>query len=474
MNNFECPFSLYARHCPDAIALRGNDQTWTYQQCHAWTSGLVNRLREANIAAGDCVAFIPTKAFPTPLFFFALFRIGAIAFPLNSYLPKEGVKRLLAAARPALFLYNERLLFPELKLKTLSLTTFFRSVKPTAHALQPFLVKKHIATYLATSGTTKTPKIAALSIGNHYYSALGSNGALPSLHEQGRWLLSLPLYHVAGIAILFRTFLAGATLVLPSSSPLDPRFSAHEKISHLSLVPTQLYRLLDFPHNLVTSWLKHLRCVLLGGATISADLYHRASAQGLPLYPTYGMTEMGSQVTTATDRAVTFFSLGHPLPYRECKMNAEGEICVRGKTLFQGYLNEQKELHLPLDSEGYFATRDVGSYSLQKGLHVLGRKDRLFMSGGENIHPEEIERSLLSIQGIVDVCVTPVQDKEFGMRPIAYVTSTHPLEPRLLQERLAAELPRYKIPIDFLPMSQRMAEGNSAKSQVGKAEPPPN
>ena len=456
MNSFECPFSFYARHCPDAIALRGSDQTWTYQQCHAWINGLVNRLRETGITAGDCIAFVPTTAFPTPLFFFSLFRLGAIAFPLNGYLPKEGIKRQLDAVCPTLFLCEEGSFCSELKLKTLASTTLFHSVKPTPHALQPFLIKQQIATYLTTSGTTKMPKIAALSLGNHYYSALGSNGTLPSLHEEGRWLLSLPLYHVAGIAILFRTFLAGATLVLPSSSPLDPSSCAREKVSHLSLVPTQLYRLLDSPESVVAPLVKQLRCLLLGGDTISAELYHRASAQGFPLYPTYGMTEMGSQVTTATDRAVTFFSLGHPLPYRECKMNAEGEICVRGKTLFQGYLNERKELDLPLDSEGYFATHDLGSYSLQKGLHVLGRKDRLFMSGGENIHPEEIERSLLSIQGIIDVRVAPVQDKEFGMRPIAYVNSTTPLEPKLLQERLAAELPRYKIPIDFLPMSQKM------------------
>ena len=290
------------------------------------------------------------------------------------------------------------------------------------------------------------------SLGNHYYSALGSNGCLPSL-ENGQWLLSLPLYHIAGIAILFRVFLAGATVVLPPSRSFDAAAIATTKISHLSLVPTQLQRLLELDLAATQKITQRLKCLLVGGAMISKSLYYQSLHHSYPLYPTYGMTEMSSQITTATDKDTAFFSLGHPLPYRQCNVTRSGEIKVKGKTLFQGYLSAPGRIERSLDQNGYFATRDIGHYSYQTGLTFLGRKDRLFISGGENIYPEEIERALLSIQGILDARVTPTYDREFGMRPTAYIHSRDPIQPEKIKQTLALALPKYKIPVNFIVMS---------------------
>ncbi len=99
-----------------------------------------------------------------------------------------------------------------------------------------------------------------------------------------------------------------------------------------------------------------------------------------------------------------------------------------------------------VNSEGYFETGDLGTYCPKRGLHISGRKDRLFISGGENIHPEEIERLLQSIEGITHAEVVPTPDEEFGFRPTAYIESDQGYEEEALKTHLKIFLPNFKIP----------------------------
>ena len=112
---------------------------------------------------------------------------------------------------------------------------------------------------------------------------------------------------------------------------------------------------------------------------------------------------------------------------------------------------EDQTFLLPLDKEGWFHTKDMGDYHPKKGLRVMGRKDRLFISGGENIQPEEIERHLLNFPGITAARVTPTEDKEFGFRPVAFIRSSEPYEKRVLNEYLKGVLPSFKLPVEYLP-----------------------
>ncbi|MCB1115896.1 MAG: o-succinylbenzoate--CoA ligase [Chlamydiia bacterium] len=429
MNLFECPFSLHARKRPKAIALLSSEEEWTYATCEALISGIAAKLKELGVKSGDVVALLPTKLFPTPLLFFALFRLGAIACPLNIYHPLESLPKSLDDLGASLILYPDALTLP--KLKQIALP-FSKCIRKGKSAGQTFLDKKALATYLFTSGTTASPKIACHTLSNHYYSALGSNAYMP-LHEGDRYFLSLPLYHIAGIAILFRTFLAGGAVALDDGA---------KNITHVSFVPTQLFRLLKQKNR--PSYKK----ILLGGADIPYSLYMEAIHAGLPVCPSYGMTEMSSQI--ATHFSSSSFSLGHPLPYRDIKIGNEGEILVKGKTLFQGYLQKDGTLALPLDEEGFFATKDLGSYCPKRGLFVRGRKDRLFISGGENIQPEEIERHLKNIQGIIRAKVVPVPDKEFGHRPKAFIESEKDVNEEELKAYLSSLLPKFKIPTSFV------------------------
>jgi O-succinylbenzoic acid--CoA ligase len=131
------------------------------------------------------------------------------------------------------------------------------------------------------------------------------------------------------------------------------------------------------------------------------------------------------------------------------RLAPDGEILVRGPCLFEGYW-ENGKIDLLVDKEGWFATGDLGSYSPTKGLKIIGRKDWQFISGGENIQPEEIERELLSLPGILEAIVVPIPDPEFGHRPVACIRCADPsFDLRQMRNVLLSKLPKYKIPISL-------------------------
>lgn len=357
---------------------------------------------------------------------------------LYCQMEKDLIPLLFAAFREniSLFIVNPKLPFSfvEKKGKELGITQFLTNLNDLNQLPTLAPSKMHLdfeqTLYLLTSGSTGDPKIAALTLGGFYYSALGSIPAL-SLNEGDVWKLSLPIYHVSGIALLFRTFIAKAAISLTAN-----------EATHLSFVPTQLFRHLENPQEM-----SKVKCILLGGAVIPPHLYLEGIKRGLPLFLTYGLTEMSSSVLITSSPILengTFY-LGDPLPYREMKLE-NGEILVKGRTLFQGYF---PKLH-----EGWFSTKDLGTYKPDKGFAILGRKDRMFISGGENIQPEEIERALLENENVLDVYVAPSNDPEFGQVPIAYIKTSLPIPQ--LKSYLMEKLPSFKIPRKFLPFSENI------------------
>ncbi len=173
--------------------------------------------------------------------------------------------------------------------------------------------------------------------------------------------------------------------------------------------------------------------------------------RGLPIHTSYGLTEMASQVTATPPGASReeLRTSGRPLPHREISISEEGEVLVRGETLFTGYVKGDI-IDRPLDVDGWFHTGDLGGLDADGFLRVRGRKDNLFISGGENIQPEEIEAALCRLDGIEDAVVVPVPDMEFGFRPVAFVRTTGgSVETEDLARALEPTLPRFKIPVAF-------------------------
>jgi O-succinylbenzoic acid--CoA ligase len=302
---------------------------------------------------------------------------------------------------------------------------------------------RQAAIVVATSGSTGEPKLALLPLSALLMSARTSAPAC-ALTRNDCWHLSLPLFHVGGLGILFRTLITGSSLSLANSIE-NTKESA---TTHLSLVPTQLYRLLTNPAS--RGMLRRQKAIMLGGAPIGARIVSEALRNNIPIMTTYGLTEMGSAVTLASSPIIatnSSVSIGLPLPGREIKLSADGEVLTRGDTLFAGYITTEG-VSLPLIEGGWFPTGDIGQALPDGTLSIIGRRDAQFISGGENIHPEMIENALTSLPDISAACVVPIPDREFGHRPFAFVVSKVALlDLNDIREALRPLVPSFALPI---------------------------
>lgn len=300
-----------------------------------------------------------------------------------------------------------------------------------------------IASIVFTSGSSGVPKAVAHTQAQHLASARGLLAVL-SFQQHDCWLLSLPMYHVSGLSILYRWLTAGACLKIGSGQLEQDIRGA----THASLVATQLKRLLDHRQPL------QLSHVLLGGSDVPLPLCQQARDSGIETWLGYGMTEAASTVTAKPTDGIP--SAGRVLPNRQVQLRNH-RIYIAGDTLASGYYHQGQLIPL-VDEQGWFDTKDVGLW-VDGELRITGRADNQFISGGENIHCEEIEAVLNRHPDIRQSMVIPVHSPEYGARPIALIDSPSDLSALQLPLWLADKLTRFKIPDAFFPMPQQPQTG---------------
>ena len=297
-------------------------------------------------------------------------------------------------------------------------------------------------TLLETSGSMGIPKTVYHKLEQHILAAQAVI-ANTGLDSSSCSLLSLPLNHIGGLAILIRAWVSGCRWVLPEKH-WTPDWAVNQAgATHMSLVGTQLKRFLEDKQSVRV--LRKLKAILLGGSAISRNLINKAYQEDLPIIMTYGSTETCSQVaaTSLGDNLDRLLTSGKCLADREIKISETGEILVRGDMVCV---------------LGWYHTGDLGYLDNQNYLHVLGRLDNRLISGGENIYPEEIERALLEHPQIESVVVVAKNDEEYGQRPVAFVKMQSVLVPQELQNFLRDRLARFKIPKDWREWPANMPE----------------
>ncbi len=317
----------------------------------------------------------------------------------------------------------------------------------------PWLYGQDGASVIFTSGSQGVPKAILHSWQNHRAQALAS--AIHLGHRRGdRWLLVLPLFHVGGLAVLSRALFTAGCVVMESFDP--PRTARSlTGVEFASLVPTMLYRVLEHfrgPRG-------HLRGVLLGGGPARYPLVQEALERGLPVLRTYGMTETTSQVSTVLPEnpAASLRGSGVPLPAVEVQVvredgrvagrEEEGEIRIRGETVA---FPLRMDLGVRRWSGGWFYTGDIGMWNPYGELVVLGRKDDTVITGGEKVHPSEVEAVLARHPAVRDVVVMGVEDPEWGQRLVAFVACPRPCTEEELRQFVRDRLAGYKTPKDIV------------------------
>lgn len=433
-----CPVHHWAGLTPNHIAIYGPTPL-SYRQLDRRINSLCQQLAQAGLQRGAHLAAVVRGAQQDVLLAWACVRSGIIFSPLNPAFPPARQAELATLLDATAFWSAGEI--PAGSWQSLRLDFVHEQAADESDCM---LEPARFNNMILTSGSSGTPKAVVHRLANHLASARGSAALIP-LDQGCGWLLSLPLFHVGGYAILFRVFLAGATLVLDDrSQPLKARLE-QQPITHLSLVPTQLWRLLAEGFDPARTRLREL---LLGGAAIPQPLVSRLCAMGLEPKVSYGLSEMGSQVCTTIPGNAGV--VGRPLPGREVCIR-EQEICVRGATLFAGYYRDGT-LELPLDGDGWFHTRDKGHFSENGELVVEGRLDNLFISGGENIQPETIEQRLVDHPAVAQALVVPVPSDEWGQRPAAFIDwHGEPAPYPELAAWIRATLPGFMVPDRWLP-----------------------
>ncbi|MFW0765149.1 o-succinylbenzoate--CoA ligase [Trabulsiella odontotermitis] len=386
----------------DRPALRLDDVTLSWTALCQRVDSLASGFQQQGVAEGDGVMLRARNSEQTLLAWLALLQCGARILPVNPKLPVG----LLESLTPGLTLTF--LLDLEDSAQTFSLTPL-RLVERAGDFALPWQPQR-LASMTLTSGSTGLPKAAVHTCAAHLASAQGVL-ALISFKQPDCWLLSLPLFHVSGQGIVWRWLLSGAQLAV-SERPLA---QALDGCSHASLVPTQLWRLLKDNVSLT------LRAVLLGGAAIPVDLTEQASRQGIDTFCGYGLTEFASTVCAKV--ADGGDDVGVPLPGRAVRL-VDGEVWLRADSMASGYWRDGQLTPL-VNDEGWFATRDRGEWRDGR-LVIAGRLDNLFFSGGEGVQPEAVERVIARHPQVRQVFVVPLDDAEFGQRPVAVVECESP------------------------------------------------
>lgn len=290
-----------------------------------------------------------------------------------------------------------------------------------------------VALVVATSGSAGEPKGVELT-----HDALGASAAATAARlgagPDDRWLCCLPVHHVAGLMTVARSILAGA----------EPAFESASGATLVSLVPTQLVRLLDGGADL-----SRFRWVLLGGGPVPPVLVARATSAGARIVATYGMTETCGGVVYD----------GVPLEGVDVRAPA-GEIELRGPMLMRGY-RLRPDLTEAALRDGWLRTGDLGEIGAGGRLTVLGRRDEAIVTGGEKVAPAEVEAVLAGHPLVADAGVAGVPDADWGERVVAVVVPSGERAPSLgelrefVKERLAAhKAPRGLVLAGRLPRTE--------------------
>jgi O-succinylbenzoic acid--CoA ligase len=305
-----------------------------------------------------------------------------------------------------------------------------------------------VATVMYTSGTTSAPKPVYLTALNWEANAVGSALAL-GLDLNERWLCVMPLAHVGGLSILLRSAFYGTTAVIhqryETDAVLAELMSRERGITLVSLVPTMLARLLDAGLENPPA----LRWALLGGGPIPKGLLARAQDAGVPVAPTFGMTEGCSQIAT----------FGIPLHGLELGFE-DGELTVRGPNIARS----------ALDPDGWLRTGDLGELDDAGRLRIVGRKADTIVSGGENVAPAEVEAVLLEHPSVADAGVFGREDPEWGEAVVATVVLRDGVRATSeeLQAFVAERLARFKVPkqIGFASELPRTVSGKLLRREL--------
>lgn len=486
------PLRFWRRMAPRRTALvdRARGVRWSYAELDAQADRWAAALRGAGIGRGDRVGTLCGNRAEAAALFWACTRVGAALVPFNWRLAAPELRVIAADAAPALVLGEGRFrtlaeaAMPAARWVDLDDAAAFLA-RGVREAPDVELRADDPALVLYTSGSTGAPKGAVLP-----HRQIAWNAAATTLG----WELtpadvapvSTPFFHTGGWNV-FATPLwqrGGTVVLIDGFDPDDFLLAAAEERFTVALtVPTQLLMLCESRR-----WgdpLPALRFWISGGAPCPPALADRARAAGYGFREGYGLTECGPNcfAIADADAAARPGSVGWPVPFLEMRLEREdgteaavgetGELLLRGPQVFAGYLNQPERTAEVLSPDGWLRTGDLASRDADGACRIRGRRKEMFISGGENVYPAEVEAALADCPGVAEVVVVGVRDERWGEVGRAYVV----LRPEARQDEQGvvgharSRLAGYKVPrqVVILPEIPRLGSGKPDRRALAEA-----
>lgn len=468
--------SKWALYSPDKIAFKAHEtgETLTYKELDRIANRLAHRLTmQEQIKKGDRVAVLAENCLEYIALFCAAQKMGFILVPLNFRLSSPEINYLLRDSKPKLVIAETK--FQHL----LDQAPDYHKIRNhwTLESLE-HLFDKAISTdddasfpkvhlhdndpvfILYTSGTTGFPKGALYTHKMLFWNSINTSislivnsesrtiNVMPPFHTGGWNVLTTPFFHHGGYTCLLKKFEPSSVLSLLQS----------EQVTLFMGVPTMLKMIADEPAFAQADF-SSLHYIIVGGEPMPVPLIEKWHEKGVLIRQGYGMTEVGPNLTSLhqTDAVCKRGSIGRPNFYvdikivdeqgQECKPNQPGELLLRGPMVTPGYWRNRQATQKALEG-GWFHTGDMVRQDEEQYIYVVDRIKNMFISGGENIYPAEIERVIVTHPAVAEVSIVGIPDEKWGEAGYAFVVlhAAAQLTEAELLDFCAARLARFKIP----------------------------
>lgn len=487
---------VYQPEAPALVDVTGDEpRRFTYRELNTRADRTASWLRQRGVTVGDRVAFVGYDGLPVYDLFFACCKVGAAFVPLNWRLHPREIAGLLDRTTPAFLIYERAAPMGAIAthlaavpgappLVALDEAEAAWEAAPADPVTEESVTESTTSCLLFTGGTTGEPKAAEISHRHVVWNTL--NALLADVLPTDTFLNIFPLFHSGGLfAFTVPLLILGGTVVQPRSFDAGEalRLIEQEGVSVFAGVPTVFQMMASSPE-----WsgadLSRLRYCLSGGAPMPVPLIERyGSEKGVVFRQGFGMTEFGPDVfSLSSEDAVrkagsigkpNFFvdaRLVHPETGAALAAGEVGELLLRGPGSMTGYFGDSAATAAAFEPGDWFHTGDLARFDEEGYWFIVDRLKDMYVSGGENVFPAEVEAALYRLPGVAMCAVVGVPDERWGETGAAFVVpaSGAALDSAAVLAHLRAGLARYKVPrsvhiVEALPVS---GAGKILKSQL--------
>ncbi len=449
--------------CPDRTAIIFEGSRYSYEDLNTRSNKLANALADLGVGKGDRVAMIDVNSNQSIEAYFACAKLGAIYVPLNFRARADELAFMINDSESTVVFVGNRYapLIEEVRgdLKGLKHVVnlgdkldglkHYESILAEAPDDEPFtdIEDNDLTILMFTAGTTGSPKGVMLAHQN--FSEYVLNNVTPADTEsEEKNIVTVPMYHIAGIQAVMAAVYGGRTLVIQQQFEPEAwmKLVQEDQVDRAMMVPTMLKQLMDHP-NFEKYNLTSLQVITYGAAPMPLEVIKRAiqAFPGSRFINAFGQTESAATITmlgpedhviegTPEEMEVKLKrlgSIGKPLPDIDVKIMAEdgsdlpagevGEIVARGTRIMKGYWKQEEATTSTIDKEGWLHTGDLGYQDEEGYIFLAGRAKDIIKRGGEMISPEEVENTILEHPKVEEAAIIGVQDPEWGERVRAVI-----------------------------------------------------